>query len=444
MGYEHIIEARKRLQALSVPHLWDGGDVAKGALGVATGGISELVPGLSNFNGGQGPLGGNLMNKAGLQNNYQAQAPDIQKSDFQHPMDSGYFDYKNSQAGLGNQYSDLRGLSGQQRDTTAGIGKEAGAVSGLAGSQGLGGVLSQQQSLAQALQAQANGQGPNPAQDQFKQNVNQAIAQNAGMVASQKGINPALAARMAGQNAASMTQGAASNEAQLQAQQQLAAQQELGQNLAQQGNTVMGQGQLHSTAGGLIGQQVGAQGAAGQTMMGAGQLAGTMGSLANGMYGNAVSGQTAQNNTGVNASLGAQQINSGVAAGNVQARGQVLGGVLNAGGAIGAAALAHGGEVGVDGKAMSLAQALMARGGQVPGQPQHPGDDYRNDVVPTVLSKGEVVLPNSVTQGDDAPAKAAEFVEHLKAKAHPGYGKVLEARRKHQEALEAFHQGGCA
>lgn len=444
MGYEHIIEARKRLQALSVPHLFDGGDVAKGALGVATGGMSELVPGLSNFNGGQGPLSGNLMNKAGLQNNYHADTPGYTQTDYQPGMAQGA-----SYVGGGvdiaeNAAGNLNNVGRAQTGVAKGIGSEAGSVSALTGQNGLGGVLSQQQTLAQALQAQANGQGPNPAQEQYKQNVNQAIAQNSGMIASQKGINPALAARMAGQNAASMTQGAASGEAQLQAQQQLAAQGQLGSTLQAEGNTVMGQGQLHSTAGSLIGQQVGALGQAGQTYGSAGSLGNAIAGQGNTQLGTAVSGQTAQNNTGVNASLGTQQINSGVAAGNVQARGQVLGGVLNAGGAIGAAALAKGGEVGVDGKAVSLAQALMARGGQVPGQPKHPGDDYRNDVVPTVLSKGEVVLPNSVTQGDGAPAKAAEFVEHLKAKAHPGYGKVLEARRKHQEALEAFHQGGCA
>lgn len=71
--------------------------------------------------------------------------------------------------------------------------------------------------------ALASGQGPNPAQQQFKQNINQINQQQAGQLASTKGLNPALAARLAAQNAASNDQNAAAAAATLQAQQQIAA-----------------------------------------------------------------------------------------------------------------------------------------------------------------------------------------------------------------------------
>lgn len=87
-------------------------------------------------------------------------------------------------------------------------------------------IQSQQQQLAAALQAQSQGQGPNAAQAQYQQNVNKAIQQNAGFVGSQKGINPALAQRQAGLNAASMSQAAAGQEGIMQAQQQSNAQQQ--------------------------------------------------------------------------------------------------------------------------------------------------------------------------------------------------------------------------
>lgn len=95
-----------------------------------------------------------------------------------------------------------------------------------------------QQSLAQALMAQMNGQGPNPAQTQFMQNQQSNIANAQGMIASQRGLNPALAARMGANAAAQANQQASMGSAIMQQQQQLAATSNLG-NLygqMQQGN----------------------------------------------------------------------------------------------------------------------------------------------------------------------------------------------------------------
>ena len=71
-------------------------------------------------------------------------------------------------------------------------------------------------------------------------------------------------------------------------------------------------------------------------------------------------------------------------------------------------------------------------GGHVPGKAQYPGNDYRNDVVPAVLSPEEIVVPNSVSHDPDA---AADFVKNeiegrqMKA-AGPMFQKLHERLKK--------------
>lgn len=99
----------------------------------------------------------------------------------------------------------------------------------------LGNAQAGQMSLAQALQQQAAGVGANPAQAMLDQATNKNIKQNAGMIASQKSINPALAQRLIAQNAAQAGQEAAGQGALMGAQQQLAAQGQLGNVYNQMG-----------------------------------------------------------------------------------------------------------------------------------------------------------------------------------------------------------------
>src|ERR1035437_7469837 len=101
-----------------------------------------------------------------------------------------------------------------------------------------------QQQLLQALQQQANGQGPNPAQQMLQQATQSNNAQNAGFLASQKGINPGIATRLAGQNAAQMNQQSAGQGAILGAQQQLAAQQQQQGLMGQMQNANLTQQQM--------------------------------------------------------------------------------------------------------------------------------------------------------------------------------------------------------
>jgi len=103
--------------------------------------------------------------------------------------------------------------------------------------QNFGGQISEQQkmlgqaqqgqlSLAQALQGQAAGTGPNAAMGMLQKGSEEAIKRSAGALASQRGINPALAQRLASQQAAEQGQQAAQAGAIMQAQQ---SQQALGQ-----------------------------------------------------------------------------------------------------------------------------------------------------------------------------------------------------------------------
>lgn len=253
-----------------------------------------------------------------------------------------------------------------------------------------------QNQLASQLQAQAQGQGVNPAETQYLQNVQNNVANSQALLASQRGLNPALAARMASRAQAGANEQAASQASLLNQQQQLAAQQELA-----------------------------------------------------GLYGQEQQGNLAQQQLYVNPNTAANQTNAEIGAGNQRAAGNVFGGVLQ--GISGASTLfkAHGGMVEkmADGGAVQpnpnqmsfaarflkgmgnaemegnkpqfgdLASRLnLKSGGNVPGQAKVKGDSFKNDTVPAMLSPKEIVLPRHVTMSNDAPQKAAKFVAAVLAK----------------------------
>lgn len=107
---------------------------------------------------------------------------------------------------------------------------------------------------------------------------------------------------------------------------------------------------------------------------------------------------------------------------------------------------------GASGMASMLPMLLAASGGNVPGKSQFKGNDKRNDVVPAILSKGEDVLPLSVTQSSNPPEKAKEFVQHLmeeqesKKSSKKGYEKIAESKKSLKERVEALEKcmGGAA
>lgn len=190
--------------------------------------------------------------------------------------------------------------------------------------------MSQQNALASQLQAQAMGNGPNPAAQALHQATNQNIAQSTGMIASQKGISPALAARLASENAGRMNQQAAGQAATMQAEQQLGAQSQLG--------NIYGQ---------IQGQQA-------QAFQNAGNIYGNMGNQ--NLQNFQSSGQLANDSA-----LGAQRINAATAAQNTAATQNTNSGILNS---IGQALMPSGG----GGKAHGGMIQKYADGGQVFGQ----------------------------------------------------------------------------
>lgn len=84
-----------------------------------------------------------------------------------------------------------------------------------------------QTSLAAALQAQAAGQGPSLAQSQLQSATDRNIAQSMALAASQRGVGAGQGLRSIQQNAAMANQQAARQSAEIRAQEQMAAQQQL-------------------------------------------------------------------------------------------------------------------------------------------------------------------------------------------------------------------------
>ena len=239
------------------------------------------------------------------------------------------------------------------------------------------GITDQQSALAKTLLAQSQGQGPNPALAQLNLNSANAMKQAGAVANSVKGISPALAARLASEQAGGMTQQAAGQAGLMQAQQQLGAQNSLGNLYGQMAGQNLNQQNILQNA------------------------------------------QAEQNRAITQGSLGIQDAQARVMAGNAQVRGQLAGGMLSGLGSIGGAMLA------------------AAHGGQIPGEANIPGDHIANDTVPTMLSPGEIVIPRSHA---GSPEKAKAFIDHL-MKSKMAHGGVVG---KYQDDFISHLMGGKA
>lgn len=283
-------------------------------------------------------------------------------------------------------------------------------------------IFAQQQGLANQLQQQSMGQGPNPALQQLQNTTGQNIAGQNALMAGQRGAgaNAGLMARQAGQIGGNIQQQAAGQGALMAAQQQLSAQQQLAAQQSQ-----IAQQQIGSN------QNYGSQAANFQ-----GMLQNQIGNLNNNMVGaggNVNSTNQAMSNTNA---IGQQHLIGGIAGG--------VGSALSAGiGAMGAGnsnptgygtndtsmaagGHAHGGMIGYaqggavanKGPKSELGKYCMNMqvGGSVPGQAKTAGDNLKNDTVPAMLSPGEVVIPRSVMNGKNPAQDSAKFVAAILAK----------------------------
>lgn len=293
----------------------------------------------------------------------------------------------NGAANQGSAYQQTQGLANQLGNAN-GVGNQSAALASQMA------LARQQQATAAQYQGIANGTGPNPAMAALNQTTGQNVANQAALMAGQRGAgaNVGLLARQAAQQGAATQQQAVGQGATMQAQQELnalsglsgqqqaigntqqnvanIAQQQVGQTqaqqaaLANQAATQVGQAQsgiqaAQQAASGMTAQQQAQQQAqAQQANVVAGQQIG--GTTANtqaqqseqGILQNALS---AQNSANVSSQGNVNSGNAALAQTNMQGQQGILGGLTNAVGA--------------------GLKALFAEGGQVPAQHFDDGGD---------------------------------------------------------------------
>jgi len=299
----------------------------------------------------------------------------------------------------------------------------------------------------------ASGTGPNPALAQLANTTGQNIANQAALMAGQRGAgsNVGLLARQIGQQGAGVQQQAVGQAAALQAQQQLNAMNTLqnqqalmgslagsqvGQQLqglqgynqaaqAQQAqllaaldaynrNKVAMQSNINATNAGLQSQVAGAQ---------AGLMGGVLGGVGSAL-GLAEGGEVPD--VGPKSFVGKffqgyqESINPAAEAPNAfmpMAQGQnqaLVTGLAKLGSGLGNLFQSSAAPQGVASDAISL--NVGSKGGKVPGKAEVSGNSTKNDNVPALLSPGEVVIPRSVMNSKDPVKNAAKFVADVLAK----------------------------
>lgn len=299
------------------------------------------------------------------------------------------------------------------------------ALSAQGGLQNQSNVFGQQQSLANQLGNMAAGGGPNPAQDQLNQTTGQNVANQAALMAGQRGAgsNVGLIARQAAQQGASTQQQAVGQAATLRSQQQLGA---IGALQNQQA-------QLANTAGSQVNNQLANQN----------QL--TQNNLANqNQYFNQVN---AQNSANISNASQANSANAGIQNTNANNTQQTTNGLASGLGTGIQAALtpkptfSEGGSVGSQAilkesyKGKSKLGLRLAQGGKVPAMVS-PGEIYLNPSQADAVAKGKM----SPMAGERIPGKAEVKGDSLKndtVKKNLDVGGVVIKRTKAKDAESA-------
>jgi len=324
------------------------------------------------------------------------------KNGLEHFASGGLFGGVSSLLGTNNTYQNQNGPTGEQLNNAAtgvnaGLNNQQTFLNEAANQNGFNNqntVFNQQENLANQLQNTANGQGPNVAQAALNQNTGQNIAQQAALNAGIRGSgsNAGLIARENAQQGAATEQAAVGQGATLEAQQQIAAQQALAAQQAQLQNVAQNQINTQNQATtGLTAAQLQNQ----QSLIGANEQQ------------NAINAGVAQNNANTNASI--------------------VGGLIGGASKVGAAAVGFRGGMSdhLDKVArihypekFSMGGLLNEKqGGKIPGKPQFNHDTIKNDVMPAMLSKGELVVDLD-TMNDPGPLgkMARELAKHIEAK----------------------------
>lgn len=274
----------------------------------------------------------------------------------------------------------------------------------------------------------AQGQGPNPAQAMLANTTGANVANQAALMASQRGSssNPALIARQAAQQGGNLQQQAAGQAAALQAQQQLGALGQMGDMSTNMANQQAAQTQnAFANAQALTGmgqqaiQDANARNQAAQMQNQQAQQA---------MMGNLLSAA----GTGLTMAGGAGVFGEGLKnylaptkkaeGGMVESKGPssyAVRHMLAEGGPV--PALVSPGEKYLPPQAVKAVKQganPMDVGHTIPGTPKVPGakDSYANDTVPKTLQEGGIVLPRSVTKSKNPDKAAQDFVSAIFAR----------------------------
>lgn len=301
--------------------------------------------------------------------------------------------------------------------------------------QGQNGIQNQSNVYNQ-LQNVASGNGPNPAQAMLNQATGQNVANQAALMAGQRGAsaNPGLMARQAAMQGANIQQQAAGQGATMQAQQALNALSAAGT----QANTMAGQ-QIAQANQNAVSQQ-NEQGILQGANSNYSNNQTTLGNTRMGQQGQAIGGLLS------GAGAGGQMLSggSGLQAVSGMAEGGQVPSTMGPQSSIGQYLMSQAQQQSADqvihsqpqpaqkssgGGGAQLAQLAMMfasqggnvgsklkAGGHVPGQAKMSGDNLKNDTVHAMLSPGEIVIPRSVLQGKDPARGAAEFVAQVMAK----------------------------
>lgn len=324
--------------------------------------------------------------------------------------------------------------------TNSGLAQQQQLVNQLGSQNGISNqnsVYGQQQQLANQLGQMAQGAGPNPALDQLNQTTGQNVANQAALMAGQRGAgsNTGLIARQAAQQGAATQQQAVGQAATQRSQQQLNAigalqnQQGMlgntaGQQVNNQANAVSNlnqfaqnnQNQLFNQLQNqnqlAVGQQQGVNNIQNQQgMQNSGRVAQIAGGIASGVapgIASALSPSFQTSGIPQGATRTSQDVGPSRPDGSFAEGGQVPNLKENyssykGSSHIGRLLMAEGG-------------MAMQSGGHVPGTAKVDGakDSYANDIVDAKLSPGEFVIPRHVTQSKDPRAiKAMALIKAL-------------------------------
>jgi hypothetical protein len=275
-------------------------------------------------------------------------------------------------AGFQAQGANANQLNANQTQAEGDVAQQQQFLSSLAaqgGAQNQTNVFNQQQQLANQLQQQAAGGGPNPALQQLQNTTGQNVANQAALAAGQRGAgaNAGLIARQVGQQGAATQQQAVGQGAQMAAQQQLNAQGALANQQANQAN--------------LATQQVGQQGNTLQNIAGNNQA----------LLGSDVSSLASQNSA-----------NASIAQGNQAAQAGILKGVASAG--AGAVGLADGGKVQTpDAPAQQTTNGAKSNAGQwLSNAINPPAPSANGDTQADLGSRIGAGIHNAFTSGSSA------------------------------------------